>query len=105
MMEQCNKNCTYSDDRLFPLTFEGENTDVQMQTRTPQSYCPEDAQACLYAYAGNASAQQETCGGRVMVQIRAHTFDNLYCPQDALERGTIFSVLDLPFAGRGVNRA
>ena len=104
-MEQCNKNCTYSDDRLCPLSYEGESTAVQMQTRMPQSYCPEDAQACLYTYADDAPAQQENLGGWAMVQIRAHTFDNLYCPKDALERGTIFSVLDLPFAGRGVNRA
>lgn len=104
-MEQCNKNCTYSDDRLCPLSYEGESTAVQMQTRMPQSYCPEEAEACLCAYADEPCTQEENCGGWAMVQIRAHAFDNLYCPKDALVRGTIFSVLDLPFKGRGVNCA
>lgn len=39
-----------------------------------------------------------------MVYAPSQTFQNLYEPDEALSRGTLFAELDLPFEGRSVTR-
>ena len=39
-----------------------------------------------------------------MVYAKKQTFQNLYEPEEALARGTLFADLDLPFEGRSVTR-
>ena len=56
--------------------------------------CP----VCERSFAG--FERKEECTGLAMAKIKVQSWQNVYPCEKAIERGTIFAELDLPFAAR-----
>ena len=95
----------------YPATFTERS--VSRQNRTGQGY---SAPRSSYS-----TAERDTCGCENrsaasdihwsseqfpigMTYVPMQTWENLYCPSQALEHGTLFADLDKPFLGRRISR-
>ena len=108
-MKQNNKPCVYSDERFKRTSCPDETrevgeADIRERDALPTYDGRELNHSGLDGYDDYLEDQVPAENAYAMAQMQEHGFDELYRPQDALMRGTIFSRLDLPFNGRGVER-
>jgi hypothetical protein len=109
-VERCNKACVYSDEHFEPKGCAAESRavgakDIRSQAALPTYDSCALGSKCLDEYDDYLEENCTADTTLAMAQVNDHGFEALYCPSDALIRGTIFSRLDLPFNGRGVARA
>ena len=66
-----------------------------------QNAKPQTPQAYRNNYSEHKIAGCGECTGLVMAFVKKQSWQNIYPPEKALEIGTVFAELDLPFTAKG----